>query len=108
MADRLAFRVTAGDSATIVAVAGEIDLVTAPQLREILGEQRGRVVVDLADVAYLDSSGLAALSEGYRDLLRDGGTLVVRAPQPHVRRVLELTGLGDWIAADEADEQANA
>jgi anti-anti-sigma factor len=100
MTDPLAFRISTHDSATIVAVAGEVDLTTASQLRHLLTEQRGRVVVDLADVPYLDSSGLAALSDGYRALRRDGGTLVVRAPRPHVRRVLEVTGLAGWIDHD--------
>jgi anti-anti-sigma factor len=81
----------------VVAVAGEVDMATAPELRTCLDALEGRVVVDLAEVTFLDSSGMGALVVARKRLLDLGGDLVVRAPQPHVRHVLEVTGLTELL-----------
>jgi anti-sigma B factor antagonist len=86
-----------GGSTTVLA-EGEIDKATAPLLRDCLSELRGDVVIDLAALEFLDSTGLGVLIGASRILKENGGTLRVRAPQPQVRRVLDITGLGEWIA----------
>ncbi|MEO3922391.1 STAS domain-containing protein [Micromonosporaceae bacterium B7E4] len=79
-------------------VAGEIDLATAPALRDelltLLRKQTPAVlIVDLAGVAFLDCAGIRALV-GVRNAAGEAGCQMrVTAPQPFVRRVLEVTGL---------------
>jgi anti-sigma B factor antagonist len=84
----------AGDTAHVI-VRGEIDVATAPQLREILREliQAGvhQIVLDCRQLDFLDSSGIGLLV-ATRKRLGDG-ELVVDSPRPHVRKVLEQTGV---------------
>jgi len=74
-----------------VAVAGELDLNSAPELRVALvdaaGADREHVVIDLADVSFIDSSGLRELITHYRE----GFPFTVRNPSPAVLRIFELT-----------------
>jgi anti-sigma B factor antagonist len=84
-----------------VAPAGELDIATAPQLertiRELLSSGFDHIVVDLAGVEFLDSTGLrlilslhaAAAADGYRFRLRPG--------PPAVQRLFELTGTLDLV-----------
>jgi anti-anti-sigma factor len=83
--------------ATIVTATGEIDMATAPELRAGLAETNGNVVVDLAAVGFLDSSGIGVLVAAGNRLTAAGGSLVLRTPIAPVRRVLEIVGLADWI-----------
>lgn len=80
-----------------VYVHGELDLSTAPQLREALmglaSEQGAVVTVDLAGVTFVDSTGLTVLIGGLKRLRQCGGDLNLRSPAPGTRRVLEITGL---------------
>ncbi|MFB6398210.1 STAS domain-containing protein [Polymorphospora lycopeni] len=79
-------------------MAGEIDLATAPALRDrlltLLHDQRPAVlIVDLAGVTFLDCAGISALI-GVRNAAGETGCQIwIAYPQPFVRRVLEVTGL---------------
>lgn len=89
-----------GDVAT-VSVRGEIDVATAPLLRETLHElvQGGatRIVLECRELAFLDSSGIGLLV-ATRKRLGDGGELVIDSPPSHVRKVLELTGVTEELS----------
>ena len=61
--------------------------------RSCLEQGRCWVVVDLSDAAFLDSSGLGALTNSKRRIERKGGRLVVVNTDDQMRRVFELTGL---------------
>jgi anti-sigma B factor antagonist len=80
-------------------IEGEIDVSTAPQLRAALtmlvdGGAR-RITLDLAEVRFVDSSGLGVLVGALRKLEdRNGGRLRVESVQDGVRKVFEITGLG--------------
>lgn len=80
-----------------VRVAGEVDLHTSPVLRErllaLLDHGPQRVIVDLSEVAYVDSSGVGTLVELKRRLDRSGGRVVLVGMQPRVRSVFEITRL---------------
>ena len=82
---------------TLLRVGGEVDLATAPELRALLRSVDGDVVVDLAHVTFLDACGIGAFVSERRRLARDGGILMLRAPVPAIRRVLDVVGLADWI-----------
>lgn len=82
----------------VVAVGGEIDCFTGPVLEQRLAdliEAQGNlsVVLDLRDVAFIDSSGLSALVTAHRSLQSRGGQLKVAGATERTRKVLELTGL---------------
>ena len=94
----LVLNVTYDANATIVSVAGEVDMATAEQLSQCLSSvDSGRVVVDLAQTSFLDSSGVAVLVATWNRLLEAGGEFGVRNPQDNVRAVLDICRLSDWI-----------
>jgi len=82
----------------VVRIEGEVDLFSAPDLRTTLDNliEAGtrHIVVDLATVEFLDSSGLGALVGALKHLRAIGsGTILLAAPPPPVRKILELTGI---------------
>jgi anti-anti-sigma factor len=87
------------DGISIVRMSGELDLATSDRLSALLGELTDQtVVVDLAALTFIDSSGIAALVAA-KDRLRSAGReLLLTRPQPNVDRVLEMTGLVEWIS----------
>jgi anti-anti-sigma factor len=90
-------RTTDDDGVVVVGLEGEIDIATAPlvwdAIAAALAEHDGRVVVDFSEVSFLDSQGIRALFMVNKDRGIEPGRLVLRAPQPQVRRVFELTAL---------------
>jgi anti-anti-sigma factor len=89
------------DGVATVMLAGEIDLVTAPALREALEQlvarTPDRIVVTLRDVIFLDSTGLGAIVHGHRLAADKGIELSLSEPSPQVRRVLRMTGLEELL-----------
>lgn len=86
------------DGSLLLAVTGEIDLATVDRLRDTaftaLAERRPAVLVlDLAEVSFLDLSGVSALLAIRARASATGTRVVLCHPQPIVRRVLELTDL---------------
>lgn len=87
------------DDVMIVRVAGGIDMRTAPQLREALDEtlermRGGRLIIDLTEVTFFGSVGLAALAEAAAQADQHHSVLrIVVGINPIVRRSIEVTGL---------------
>jgi anti-sigma B factor antagonist len=83
---------------------GEIDAIAIPSLSGCLDDAIGaglrRVVLDMADVAFIDSVGLAAIVAATKRLALRGGALSVRRPSAHVRKLLEITGLSGFIPVE--------
>jgi anti-sigma B factor antagonist len=78
----------------VVVLRGELDVMDAEAVAAALTAvaDRGKVVVvDLAGLAFIDASGMAALVRARRHARHTGGDLVLAAPQRQVRRVLALT-----------------
>jgi len=86
-----------GRGCIVVEVHGELDMDTAPQLRD--GLQRpidagaAQVVVDLAEVGFMDSSALGTLVASFKALRDRGGRLCLAGVQPPVRTVLSITSV---------------
>ena len=83
----------------LVALHGELDIVSADWLTDALVEVAGStVVVDLSDLTFMDCSGIDALMLARNRILATGrGLLVVTRPTAIVRKALEILGLGGWI-----------
>jgi len=93
-----AVHVTGRDGQFEVHLRGELDMSTAPKLREELarlasGDAGSQVVVDLSGLGFVDSTGLSVLINGMKELREQGGDMALRAPTPSTLRVLEITGL---------------
>jgi anti-sigma B factor antagonist len=89
----------------VIAVAGEVEMVTAPQLAAcILEHATSDVVVDLSNVTFLDSSGITALVHGYNELRKNGHTLRTTGERDLIRRVLEISGLDGLFHGDPPPE----
>jgi anti-anti-sigma factor len=88
-------RVDEERDAIVVRLGGDLDLYNVEQVRAALGgavdRAPTRVVVDLEQVEFVDSTALGALVEARRGLGR--GAFRLAAPQPEVRRALEVSGL---------------
>jgi anti-anti-sigma factor len=108
--DELRISVTAGTAHTLVTLAGECDLNTGRDLRDVLTSEvsRGaqRLIVDLSALAFMDSTGMQVLLSVRAVLAVRGGTLVLVAPQPVVARILELTGADQAIPVYDSLEEA--
>jgi anti-sigma B factor antagonist len=89
--------VSSVDSEHEVRLLGELDLATASQLQEELmrltSDGATLVTVDLADLEFIDSTGLSVLITGLKRLRQQGGDMALRSPSPGTRKVLEITGL---------------
>ena len=85
------------DGRTVVTATGELDVHTAPELKTHLDAlSQGSdpaLVVDLADVGFIDSTGLGVLVTTLKHVREAGGTLDVVVSSPRVLRVFALTGL---------------
>jgi anti-sigma B factor antagonist len=89
-----------GGAATVV-VRGEVDMATAAKLRDVLNglvdAGSTRIVLDCRGLGFLDSSGIGVLI-AVRKRLGPQGALTLEAPPGHVRKVLELTGVSEYVA----------
>ncbi|CAB1128687.1 anti-sigma F factor antagonist (spoIIAA-2); anti sigma b factor antagonist RsbV [Candidatus Hydrogenisulfobacillus filiaventi] len=82
----------------VVALKGELDLTTAGPLREALDQLLDRhpgrdLVLDLAEVPFVDSSGLGVILGRYRRVRQEGRQLAIVNPRPHVRAVFDMAGM---------------
>ncbi len=93
----LAVAVEPVGNAMVVRPAGDVDLNASPVLREqiqrVLAKRPRRVVIDLAGVPYMDSSGVATLVEAMQIARRDKVALVLCALQERVQAIFEIARL---------------
>ena len=85
----------------VVVVRGEVDLATAPNLeaglRRALDGSPSSIVLDLAALTFIDSSGLRVLVAFSNEAHDRNSTMGLRNIPHHAQRVLEITGLSDWF-----------
>jgi anti-sigma B factor antagonist len=84
---------------TVLEVSGEVDVYTAPALRDriadLLDAGQHRLVVDLGGVEFLDSTGLGVLVAGLNRAREVGGSLLLVCPQERVLKLFRITGLDE-------------
>jgi anti-sigma B factor antagonist len=87
----------------VLAVSGELDIATAPELCARLDASRStrrpRMLVDLTEVDFCDSTGLRALLGAASEVRAHGGRFaIVCAPSGGVARLLDIVGASEWMA----------
>lgn len=87
---------TVGDR-SVLDVAGEVDVYSAPELRDRLSEQLSAaspsLIVNLADVTFLDSTGIGTLVAGLNRAVQFGGTLTLVSDHDRILKLFRITGL---------------
>jgi anti-sigma B factor antagonist len=98
------------DGYELLAVKGEIDIATSPRLiaslNDAVTDSSHSVVVDLAAVEFMDSTGLALLVRAHRRLRGRGRGFAVVCPDGHVRRIFELTDMLETLRVSPSREAA--
>jgi anti-sigma B factor antagonist len=102
----------AQDGTEVIDVQGEIDMYTAPRLRELLIDlvSKGsyQLVVNLDKVGFLDSTGLGVLVGGLKRVRAHDGSLELVCTQQRILKILKITGLTDVFGIYQTVDQAIA
>ena len=85
------------DGAYVIALAGEVDLYTAPefkqQLLEVIGQGGKQVIVDFSNTTFIDSTTLGVLVGGVKRLRTNDGQLSLVCSDRNITKIFEITGL---------------
>ncbi len=97
---------------TVLEVAGEVDVYTAPGLRDrvsdLLDGGEHQLVIDLGGVEFLDSTGLGVLVAGLNRAREVGGSLSLVCPQERVLKLFRITGLDEVFTVHGTVDEALA
>jgi anti-sigma B factor antagonist len=98
------------DGVTIIAVGGEIDVYTAPKLRdkisELVAEGHYHLVVDMGSVDFLDSTGLGVLVGGLKKVRAHDGSMELICNQDRLLKIFRITGLAKVFTIHESEVSA--
>ena len=96
----------------VVRLTGELDIDQAVRVREhldkVIDAGAVRLVIDLSDVSYIDSTGLGMLVAVHKRLVAEQGFYVLTVPRASQRKVFEITGLSTVLVIMESLEDALA
>lgn len=102
----------AGEFASVLAVAGEFDVYTSPLLKRklhaLVARGRTRIVVNLEEVVYIDSTGFGALVDTMRYVSAFGGSIFLVTRAGRTRRLLQSLGLMKVLRVFEEESAALA
>ena len=97
---------------TIIEVGGEIDVYTAPKLREriteLVDEGHRTLIIDLEKVEFMDSTGLGVLVGGLKRVRTNEGSLELICTQERLLKIFRITGLGKVFAIHSSQAEATA
>ena len=100
------------DGIEVVNVEGEIDIYTAPRLRELLidlaGKNNYQLIVNLEKVGFLDSTGLGVLVGGLKRVRAHDGSLDLVCTQERILKIFKITGLTKVFGIYQSVDQAIA
>jgi anti-anti-sigma factor len=107
--DPLVVGIETSDERTLVTLSGELDASTAATLYSELAElelaEVRNVVLDLAKVTFMDSTGLSVIITEHKRLQHSQGQLTIFSPPSSVRRLFEVSGLTPVLDIVPADEE---
>ncbi len=93
----------------IVVVQGELDLATSPELEEQLervwDSGSDRLVLDLRQLEFMDSTGLSIIVKAHQRLSEEGGQLSLVRGSQQVQRLLDLTGVSERLQLVDTPEE---
>lgn len=94
------------DRGVVLALAGELDVISAPDLEMHLtglaAEKCPRVLLDLSRLTFVDSSGVSVLVKAKHEAEANGRRVTLRSPTEQVRQVFAVVGLADWLAYEDS------
>jgi len=99
------------DDVTVIDVSGRITLgegssVIRDAIRDLVANGKKKILLNLGDVTYIDSSGIGELVAGYTSVANAGGTLKLLSLTKRVKDLLQITKL--YTVFDVHDEEAHA
>ena len=98
------------DGHTLVAVGGEIDVYTAPKLRdqisELVGAGHTSLIIDMEKVDFLDSTGLGVLVGGLKKVRAQDGTMSLICSQDRLLKIFQITGLAKVFTIHASESAA--
>lgn len=88
---------------------GEIDHHSADEMRQIIDDAikeyaPEKVVLDFADISFMDSSGIGLVMGRYRILSGTGADLVIRNASPQINKVMKLSGMERLVSIEKSDK----
>ncbi|MGA8850550.1 MAG: STAS domain-containing protein [Aeromicrobium sp.] len=100
------------DPFTVIEIGGEIDVYTAPRLREsivaAIDDGQHRLIIDVQKVDFLDSTGLGVLVGALKRVRGDGGSLDIVCTQERILKIFEITGLDKVFGLHATVDEARA
>lgn len=101
---------TLDEGLPVIELEGEVDVYTAPQLKQqmivMLEGGAKQILVNLANVEYLDSTALGVLIGGLKRMREMDGNMTLVCPSPRIRRVFEITGLDKIFDIYQSESEA--
>ena len=98
------------DDVTIVSIGGEIDVYTAPKLRdkitELVADGVYDIVIDMEEVEFLDSTGLGVLVGGLKKVRAHDGSLQLVCNQDRLLKIFRITGLAKVFTIHDSEATA--
>jgi anti-sigma B factor antagonist len=103
---------TPNETTCILAVEGEVDVYTSPQLKQEIVQRAEagvkHLIINLSKVEYLDSTGLGVLIGGLKRLREVEGNMALVGPGMRILRIFEITGLDKIFDIYQSEEEAAA
>jgi anti-sigma B factor antagonist len=100
------------EACAVLTVTGEVDVATAPQLRQeavrLTTSGQANLIIDLSGVDFLDSTGLGVIVGVLKRARTHGGELAVVGAENHVRKVFDITRISDVLPMFATVEEACA
>src|SRR3954447_6202561 len=100
--DLLSIDVEHHEGRTVIRVGGELDLATAPELDRVLSNANSEIIVDVADLEFMDAQGLSVLSIADRRARERGSRVTVVHASPFMQQVFRTTGLERLLSGSDA------
>lgn len=98
------------DDTHLIELSGEVDLYTAPDLKErllsIIREGKNKILIDLSETTFIDSTTLGVLIGAIKRLRPGGGNVVLVCQDDSIRKVFEITGLDKIFSIYEDRQEA--
>lgn len=108
--EELDVRIRRNSNIPVVGLSGDIDSFTCSKLGQaivgLITDGDFRVVIDLAKVNYIDSSGLGTLVGGLRRVNERNGGLAITNPSPQIRKIMDITGLDKVFSVFDSESEA--